>query len=74
MVPEFKEGGKYRVFYDYADQYALARPVTPAYPYISSVFQKAHADIMAGGDAQKILDQAVSDIDTNIKQNGGYEY
>lgn len=74
MVPEFKEGGKYRVFYDYADQYALARPVTPAYPYISSVFQKAYADIMDGGDAQKILDQAVSDIDTNIKQNGGYDY
>jgi multiple sugar transport system substrate-binding protein len=74
MVPEFKEGGKYRVFYDYADEYALSRPATPAYPFISSVFQKAYADIMAGGDQQRILDQAVSDIDTNIKQNGNYEF
>ena len=50
------------------------RPVTPAYPIISSVFQKATQDILSGGDAQTILDKAVKDIDADVKQNGGYEY
>ena len=74
QVPDFAPGGKFRIFYDYASKYAELRPATPAYPFISSTFQKAYADIMAGGDAQKILDKAVTDIDTNIKQNGNYAF
>jgi multiple sugar transport system substrate-binding protein len=73
-VPAYAEGGKYRVFYDYAEQFAELRPVTPAYPFISSTFQKAYADILAGGEPQKVLDKAVADIDNNIKQNGNYEF
>jgi multiple sugar transport system substrate-binding protein len=74
QVEEFAPGGKYRVFYEFSDKYAVQRPVTPAYPFISSVFQKAYADILAGGDPKAVLDKAVTDIDTNIKQNGNYEF
>jgi len=73
-VPDFAPDGKFRDFYDYAAEYAVLRPVTPAYPFISTTFQKAYADILAGGDPQKILDKAVDDIDTNIQQNGDYEF
>ncbi len=73
-VPDFAPDGKFRRFYDYAAEYAVLRPVTPAYPFISSTFQKAYADILAGGDPKEILDKAVSDIDANIQQNGDYEF
>jgi multiple sugar transport system substrate-binding protein len=74
QVPNYAPDGQYRVFFDYATEYAVLRPVTPAYPFISSTFQKAFSDILSGGEPQQILDKAVSDIDTNIKQNGNYEF
>lgn len=74
QVKDYASDGKYRVFYDYAEKYAVLRPVTPAYPFISSTFQKAYADILSGGDPQEVLDKAVDDIDTNISQNGNYEF
>ena len=74
QVPDFAPGGKFRVFYDYAAQYAVPRPATPAYPFISSTFQKAYADLLDGADAQDVLDRAVEDIDRNIKQNGDYAF
>jgi multiple sugar transport system substrate-binding protein len=74
QVEDFAPGGPYRVFYDYSEAYATPRPVTPAYPFISSVFQKAYADILSGGDPKAILDKAVNDIDTNIEQNGDYAF
>jgi len=73
-VPNFAPNGKYRVFLELANKYALVRPVTPAYPYISSTFQKAAADILAGGDPKQILDKAAADIDNNIKSNGNYSF
>ena len=73
-VEDYAPGGRYRVFYDYAEQFAELRPVTPAYPFISSTFQKAYADILSGGDPKTVLDKAVADIDNNIQQNGGYEF
>jgi multiple sugar transport system substrate-binding protein len=73
-VPNFAPDGKYRVFLDLSQKFAEVRPVSPAYPYISSTFSKAVSDILAGGDAQKILDKAAADIDNNIKTNGNYEF
>jgi len=73
-VPDYAPGGKNEVFLEIAKSYALIRPATPAYPYISSVFQKATQDILSGGDPKTILDKAVSDIDTDIKQNGDYAF
>ncbi len=74
QVPNYAEGGKDRVFLDFAQKFAEVRPVTPAYPVISSVFQKASADILSGGDPKTVLDKAVSDIDKDIKQNGNYDF
>lgn len=73
-IPAFAEGGESRIYLELADQFAVVRPETAAYPYISSVFQKATQDILAGGDPQSILDKAVSDIDRDIQQNGGYTF
>ena len=73
-VPEYAEGGDKAIFRQFSQDYAVVRPVTPAYPFISSVFQKAAQDILSGGDPKPILDKAVSDIDNDIKQNGGYAY
>jgi multiple sugar transport system substrate-binding protein len=74
QLPSYAEGGRDRVFLEFAGRFAVVRPVTPAYPYITSVFQKATQDILAGGDPQTVLDKAVSDIDTDIRQNGNYEF
>lgn len=74
QLPNYAEGGEDRIFLEFADRFALIRPATPAYPYMTSVFQKATQDIMSGGDAQTILDRAVSEIDTDIRQNGNYEF
>jgi len=74
QLPNFAPDGKYRVFLDLAKAFATVRPVTPAYPFISTTFQKATQDIISGGDPKKILDKAASDIDSNIKSNGGYEF
>jgi len=73
-IPAFAEGGESRIYLELANQFAVVRPETAAYPFISSVFQKATQDILAGGDAQAILDKAVSDIDRDIQQNGGYTF
>jgi multiple sugar transport system substrate-binding protein len=69
----FNEDGVLRPFVELSEQFALARPATPAYPVISSTFEKAAKDIMAGGDVQSTLDAAVKDIDQNIESNDGYK-
>jgi multiple sugar transport system substrate-binding protein len=74
LVPNYASGGKDQIFLDLATQFAMVRPVTPAYPYITSVFQKATQDILSGGDPKTILDKAVSDIDNDILQNGDYAF
>ncbi|GAA1830783.1 extracellular solute-binding protein [Agromyces salentinus] len=73
-IPAFAEGGDSRIYLELANQFAVVRPETAAYPFISSVFQKATQDILSGGDPQAILDKAVSDIDRDIEQNGGYTF
>ncbi|MCF6525759.1 sugar ABC transporter substrate-binding protein [Streptomyces sp. JJ36] len=51
----------------------VPRPATPAYPVITSAFQKAWADIWDGGDPRAALDKAVEEIDTDIEDNDGYQ-
>ena len=74
QIPDFADGGKYQVFLEFAQKYAVVRPVTPAYPFISTTFAKATQDIINGGDPKQILDKAASEIDSNIKSNGDYEF
>jgi len=72
MTPGWEEGGNKRFFLDESKKFALIRPPTPAYPFITTTYAKAAQDIIAGGDAKQILDQAASDIDQNLKSNNNY--
>jgi hypothetical protein len=58
----YKAGGKWRLFYEFSEKYAKMRPETPAYPVITSSFEKAVNDILDGGDVQDTLDKAVEAI------------
>jgi multiple sugar transport system substrate-binding protein len=53
-----------------AQDYALVRPATPAYPVISQVFEKNLQDIVNGKDPQQGLDQMVKEIDADIASAG----
>lgn len=68
----WEPGGDRRFYLEESKAFALIRPPTPAYPYITTTFAKAAQDIVAGGDAKKILDQAASNIDQNLKSNNNY--
>jgi multiple sugar transport system substrate-binding protein len=72
MSPGWEPGGPKRFFLDESQKFALIRPPTPAYPYITTTFAKAAQDIVAGGDAKRILDQAAKNIDQNLKSNNNY--
>ncbi len=50
----------------------VERPVTPAYPIITSEFMKALDDIVNGVDVKEALDYAVEQIDLDIEDNEGY--
>jgi multiple sugar transport system substrate-binding protein len=56
-----------------SDTVAVPRPVTPAYPAISTAFQDAVANIIAGSAVQSELDKATQKIDQDIKDNRGYQ-
>jgi multiple sugar transport system substrate-binding protein len=51
---------------------AEPRPITPAYPTITSAFSEAVVNIAAGADVKEELDKAVQKIDQDIKDNQGY--
>jgi multiple sugar transport system substrate-binding protein len=73
-VPGWQPGGDKRFFLDESAKYATIRPPTPGYPFLTTTFAKAAQDIISGGDPKKILDQAVSDIDADLKSNDYYGY
>jgi multiple sugar transport system substrate-binding protein len=50
----------------------VPRPQTPAYPVITSAFQEAVMNIRNGRTVQSALDKAVTTIDLDIQDNGGY--
>ena len=51
---------------------AVPRPITPAYPAITSAFAQAVTNIAAGSAVKQQLDQAVHSIDQDIQDNQGY--
>ncbi|WP_299538087.1 extracellular solute-binding protein [uncultured Streptomyces sp.] len=71
-IADYEPGGTFDVLVDFAREYAQVRPATPAYPYISTEFEKAAKDILAGADPKKALGQAAKDIDSNLKTNNYY--
>ena len=60
------------VFFELSDRQGMLRPVTPGYPVMAKVFEKALADIANGADVADTLDAAVDEINSNIQQNNGY--
>jgi multiple sugar transport system substrate-binding protein len=69
----FGEGGPLNIFVQQLEGgVALERPVTPAYPVISSSFDEAARNIITGADVKSELDEAVKKIDQDIEDNQGY--
>ena len=70
----YAEGGPLNIFVQQLQGgLAVPRPVTPAYPVITSAFSDAVNNIIAGADVQSELDTAVEKIDQDIKDNQGYQ-
>lgn len=74
MVDGWGKGQPKRFFLDESAKFATLRPQTPGYPFLTTTFAKATQDIVAGGDAKAILDQAAKDIDANLKSNNNYGF
>lgn len=72
QIADYQPGGTFDVLVQFAREYAEVRPATPAYPYISTEFEKAAKDILAGADPKTALGQAAKDIDNNLKTNNFY--
>jgi multiple sugar transport system substrate-binding protein len=53
-------------------RWAVPRPRTPAYPFISAAFARAFRDIRNGHDVASVLGRAAADIDRNREANRGY--
>ncbi len=51
---------------------AEPRPITPAYPTITSAFSNAVVNIVAGFDVKAELDKAAQKINQDIQDNSGY--
>lgn len=72
MTENYASDGKLEVFFGLSETQALVRPVTPGYPVVAKVFEKALADIADGADVLDTLDAAVDEIDADIEANQGY--
>ncbi|MFW6151701.1 MAG: sugar ABC transporter substrate-binding protein [Verrucomicrobiota bacterium] len=68
----YKPGAPLHLFAEQLRKCAVPRPRTPAYPVITSAFQKALLDILDGANVKRQLDQAVRIIDADIEENDGY--
>jgi multiple sugar transport system substrate-binding protein len=71
----YGEGGDLRLFVEQlqaAPDVAVPRPLTPAYPTITSEFRTVIDDVIQGADVQETLDAAAAAIDEDIAANEGY--
>jgi multiple sugar transport system substrate-binding protein len=71
----YGENGPLQLFADQLIQgFSVPRPETPAYPVITTEFQKAFQLIRNGGSVKEALDIAARNIDQDIKDNQGYPF
>jgi multiple sugar transport system substrate-binding protein len=70
----FKKGGRLSIFAEQLARTDIAtpRPITPAYPVITSAFYTALDNIIKGGDVQTELDAAADKIDKDLQDNNYY--
>lgn len=71
-VPSYAPGGVFADFVTFSNDYAVLRPPTPAYLAISTIYEKAVADIINGANAKQALDAAADEIDANMASNDFY--
>lgn len=71
-VPNYAPGGPFAVFVEFSNNYGVLRPPTPAYLAISTIYEKAVADIINGANAKQALDAAADEIDANLADNDFY--
>jgi len=70
MTDLYKEGGELNLFVEQLQKIAVPRPVTPAYPTITSAFQTAMDNIINGADVSQELNDAAETIDEEIEYMG----
>jgi multiple sugar transport system substrate-binding protein len=69
----YGEGGPLNIFAQQLEGgVAMPRPITPAYPTITTAFAEAVQNIVTGADVKAELDKAVEKIDLDIEDNQGY--
>ncbi len=73
QVPNYAPGGPLADFVSFSSEFAVKRPETPAYLAISTIYEKAIADIINGADAKRALDAAADEIDANLADNDFYQ-
>jgi multiple sugar transport system substrate-binding protein len=71
--PRFRSEGPLRMLLEELEgSWTVPRPRTPAYPFISSVFQDAFEAVRNGEDPATVLREAATMIDLEIRDNQGY--
>jgi multiple sugar transport system substrate-binding protein len=70
----YRPGAFGRDFFELARNFAVVRPETPAYPLISSSFERALKEVREGDDAAEALDRAVEAIQQDLKRNQYYGF
>ncbi len=72
MTANYRSGGAFTIFAEYARGYGGPRPSTPAYPALSTAFAKALRDITDGAEVKARLDRAVAEIDGDLNSHNHY--
>lgn len=72
QTPPYRVDGPLALYVEQLSKSSIPRPVTPAYPIITSAFQEAMAKIMQGADVRSTLDAAARIVDQDIRDNQGY--
>jgi len=69
----YGENGPLNLFIQQMEaDFTVPRPITPAYPTITTAFAEAFDNIKDGADVGEELDNAVAEIDADIEANDGY--
>lgn len=68
---EYMDPTKMGIAYEQSN-YAVSRPIHPAYPTITLAFSDAFEAILNGADIKTELNKAAQKIDEDIKDNDGY--
>ncbi|HSI47938.1 MAG TPA: extracellular solute-binding protein [Ideonella sp.] len=70
----YRPGAFGRDLFEFARAYGVLRPETPAYPMLSSSFERALKEVREGGDAAEALDRAVEAIQQDLRRNHNYGF